>query len=568
MQIMQDGVFVAANYWGAIILALIPILGFGGLIALKLPLVDSKRWLFFPLALPLGIIALSLLSFATILLAQFFPIALSAGSWLIFVLGVIIFATHRERWLDFRSNAFYFAVFFILLIIRLAFIKELLMPPYSDPVEHYKIVQDFLSPNTDPKSFYSIFGHYYHFGFHSLTAWLFTLTNADSPLLLALWGQIFLAIIPFSIMGLVGSITQDKTSAWATFLLAGFGWEMPAFATNWGKYPLLAGMAAVAAPLAALYFLIHKPNKKSLLLGITLAFGVIFLHTRLLISIILAIIAYIISIQFTDPLMEKNKIIKLLLFAGGIFLSLWLYWEIYLQGYYNAYFTILLGVLLFLPFAFQAFPSLSFATLIYLLGVGLAAKIPLPAILQNYSHSLLDRTFIQISLFLPLSILGGLGVSGLGKTLIGKSIFRKGVMAIIFFLLILNATQLSYYPDPCCKYVRDRDIAAFNWIKLNITNEAVFFIPGLKVSDHILGTDAGTWIQAYTGNKTKKRPFDISWRAPDVIADICQFDPVYIYAGGRAFSFDISEHMKTNPQYQKVFSEGKVSIYKVNCSID
>ncbi len=141
-------------------------------------------------------------------------------------------------------------------------------------------------------------------------------------------------------------------------------------------------------------------------------------------------------------------------------------------------------------------------------------------------------------------------------------------MAIIFLSLILNVTQLSYYPDPCCKYVRDRDITAFNWIKLNVPSEAVFFIPGLRVSDHILGTDAGIWIQASTGHKMKKRPFDISWRAPDVIADICQFDPVYIYAGGRAFSFDIAEYVETNSQYQKVFSEGKVSIYQVNCSIE
>lgn len=566
---MRDGIFVAGNYWGAILLALIPILGFGGLLAKRLSLENEKDWLFFPLSLPFGIIALSLLSFATILLAQIFPIILPIGSWLIFGFGTILFITHLKGCLDWRSNAFYFAAFFTILVIRLAFFKELLMPPYSDPVEHYKIVQDFLSPNADPKSFYSIFGHYYHFGFHSLSVWLFTLVNTDSPLILVLWGQIFLAIIPFSVLGLVGSITQDETAAWIAFLLAGFGWEMPAFAANWGKYPMLAGTAVFAAPVAVLYLLSsHKLNKKSLLLGITLIFGVAFLHTRLLISIILAIFSYVVARQFTDRLVAKKKIIKFLLLAGGVFLSLWFHWGTFHQGYYNAYFTILIGILLLLPFAFRSFPTLALAALIFLLGMGIVAKIPTPAFLQNYSHSLLDRTFVQISLFLPLSILGGLGISGFWKAFANKKFLRNGIMVIISFLLTFNAAQLSYYPDPCCKYVRDRDVAAFNWIKLNITSEAVFFIPGLRVSDHILGTDAGIWIEASTGNKTKKRPFDISWRAPDVIADICQFDPVYIYAGGRAFSFDIAEDMETSPQYQKVFSEGKVNIYKVNCSID
>ena len=439
MKIILDGIFVAGNYGEAILFALIPILGFGSFVATKLPLEDKKSWLSFPLSLPLGTIVLALLSFAINLLSRVLPIALPTGSWLLFGWGVILFIIHLRRWLSFRFNVLYFIAFLIILIIRLAFLKELLMPPYSDPVEHFKIVQDFLTPNTPPESFYSISGHYYHFGFHSLAAWLFTLVNTSSPLVLALWGQMFLAFIPFSVLGLVGSITQNKISAWTAFLLAGFGWEVPAFVANWGKYPMLAGVAAFTAPLVALHLLSHKSNKKSLLLGITLVFGVTFLHTRLLISIILAILAYSLSIHFTDSLMAKNKIIKLVLLAGSVFLSLWFHWETFLQAYYNTYFVILLGIILLLPFAFRVFPALAITVLIYLLGVGLVSEIPTPAILQSYSYSLLDRTFVQISLFLPLSILGGLGVSGLWKALANHNLLRKGIILVISFLLILNS---------------------------------------------------------------------------------------------------------------------------------
>ena len=569
MHIVLDGMIVAGHYWRIILLVLVLTLGFGGLLINTLPQAHRQDWLFFPLSLPLGVIALSLLSFALLLLARIFPDTLIVSSWLLFGLGAILFGFHLRRRSDLRSNALYLIAFSVLLITRLAFLKNMLMPPYSDSPEHYMIVQDFLAPNSAPASFYSIIGHYYHFGFHSFTAWMSILSGLGTPLLLALLGQVFLVITPFSVFALVGGITKDKTAAWIAFLLAGFGWQMPAFAVNWGKYPAVASIAVFPALLAVLYFLGHKQqkiSKKIFLLGIVLVAGATFLHTRILICITVVILSHYLTLQLTDKLMAQNKITKMVLLAGSILFIFWFHWEIFFQGYYSNYFGILIGTALLLPFAFHFFPSLTLIAIIYLLGIGFTTELSAPTILQNYSSRLLDRTFVQTSLFLPLAILGSLGISGLAKALIDKKLLRQGVITSIILLLLLNATQLSYYPDPCCGYVRDQDIAAYNWINLNVPSDAVFFIPGLRVSDRLLGTDAGIWIQPLTGRKTKKRPFDISWLAPDVTADICQFESVYIYIGGGQFGFSLSKEIEISTRYQKVFSREDVSIYSINCS--
>ena len=262
--------------------------------------------------------------------------------------------------------------------------------------------------------------------------------------------------------------------------------------------------------------------------------------------------------------MAKGKTTKIILWIISILLAFWTHWTTFFQVYYSNYFVMLLIITILIPCAFRSFPILSLAAYFYLFAIGFASEIPLPAFLQSYSYRLLDRTFVQISLFLPLSILGGLGLAGFIKSFRGQRHFKWGVITAIFLIFTWNATQLSYYPDPCCGYVRNRDLTAFNWINLHLPSDAMLIIPGLRVSDRLIGTDAGIWIQPLTGRETKKRPFDISWFTPDVIDDICQFKSVYIYAGGREFSFNSSE-LEISYQYEELFSQGKTSIYHIDC---
>jgi len=567
MQIFFDGIVIVGKYWEGILLFIVPVLGFGGLITNILPQDKRKDWLQFPMSLPLGTIILALFSFALFLLARIWPNFLFAGSWIFFILGLLAFGLRLKQGQDWRSNIWYLLIFGMILIIRLAFLKDMDLPPYSDSPEHYMIVQDFLTPRSEPSSFYSIIGSYYHFGFHSLAAWLTIIRGIDSPLLLALLGQIFLVILPFSVFTLVGGITQNKAAAWISLLLAGFGWQMPAFATNWGKYPAIAGMATFPAVLVVIYLFWKEKEmrKTTFFFGFLCVVSATFFHTRILISFVLAFLSYILADYFTEKLIKKGRASKTIIFIASILLIFWMHWETFFQGYFNNYFVMLLIITIFLPYAFQSFPFLSLTAILYLLGLGLVSEFPSPAFLESYSYRLLDRTFLQISLFLPLSILGALGLSGFRKTFVIQNQLKRGAITVIFLIFSWNATQLLFYPDACCGYVRNRDLAAFNWINLNLPSDATLVISGLRVSDRLIGTDAGIWVQSLTGRETKKRPFDLSWFAPGVIDDICQFDSPHIYAGGREFSFNSSE-LEISNRYEELFSQGKTSIYLIECT--
>ncbi|MBC8336420.1 MAG: hypothetical protein ISR59_00835 [Anaerolineales bacterium] len=567
MQIFFDGIVIAGRYWEEILLFMVPVLGFGGLITSILSREKRIDWLLFPMSLPLGTIILALLSFALFSLARVWPNILHLGSWILFVLGLGALFLHGRHGQDWRSHILYIMGFSVLLIIRLAFLKDMQLPPYSDSPEHYLIVQHFLSPTLEGNSFYAIAGPYYHFGFHSLATWLTVIRGFDSPLLLALLGQIFLVVLPFSVFALVGGITQNNTSAWIALLLSGFGWQMPAFAANWGKYPAIVGMAVFPGVLVAIYLFWQNKNLKNttLIVGLFFVVGAVFLHSRILVSFVLAFLSFYLALQFTDFLMTKGKTIKIVLWAISILLAFWMHWTTFFQVYYSNYFVVLIIIAIFIPFAFRSFPILSLAAFLYLFGIGFASKITLPPFLQGYSYRLLDRTFLQIALFLPLSMLGALGLSGFIKAFTGQSHVKRGAITVIFLIFAWNATQLSYYPDPCCGYVRNRDLAAYDWIKLNLPSDATLIIPGLRVSDRLIGTDAGIWIQPLTGRETKKRPFDISLFAPDVVNDFCLFNSPYIYVGGRQFSFNSSEPELSN-RYKELFSQGKTSIYQIDCA--
>ena len=570
MQIIFDGIREAESYGRVIFLFLIPAFGFGWAFAKYIPLIKERTWLATSLSLPIGVIAISFIFFALFLLARVWSDILIIGSWSLFVLGLFAFILLFRQNLSWHLSIIYYIAFVFILIIRLAFLKDMLLPPYNDSPVHYMIVQDFLTPNLDAKSFYSVFGHYYHFGFHTLTAWLTILAGVRSPLLMALLGQILLAIIPFSVYGLTGTVAQDTVAAWVALLLAGFGWNAPAFAVNWGKFPTLAGIAIFPAILAILYLLWGKRNfsKTSLVLGFFLILGATFFHTRILICVIFALLSYALSLFFTGRLIKNGKILKITFLAISIILVFWMYREIFFQMYYSNYFVILVIVIFFSANAFQWFPRFFLATLFYLFSLGIVSKIPLPAFLHHYSYYLIDQPFVQISLFLPLSILGGLGLSGFFKTFAKHRYLKQGVTVAVSLIFIWNAIQFSYYPDACCMYVEDNDMIAYNWIRSNTPPNATFFIAGLESQNYIMSTDAGAWIQPLTGRETKKRSNQTSWLAPDVLNDSCQFEPVYIYVGGHYFSFDYIKRFEENSRFEQVFSKGQLHIYKIICSLD
>ncbi|MHC4481537.1 MAG: hypothetical protein ACYS1C_11295, partial [Planctomycetota bacterium] len=260
MQLLLDGGGVLLEYWRSLLFLIVAVFGFGSLgVSLFPGAARDRRWLAFPLSLGTGVILLTLLSYVLFLASLVRRDVLEFGAYAILLAGGALFVwglRRREAW---ASAGWGLLILPVLLMVRLAFVSRLVLPPYSDSPTHFLAILNLLEPSARPDALYafeSVLQHYYHFGVHCLTAWVALMSGRTSPLLLAVVGQFFLAILPFSVFALAGLLAENtlsgsaRSAAWGAGLLSAFGWWMPAFGVNWGKYPTIAGLAVLPIPLA------------------------------------------------------------------------------------------------------------------------------------------------------------------------------------------------------------------------------------------------------------------------------------------------------------------------------
>src|SRR4026209_93416 len=95
-----------------------------------------------------------------------------------------------------------FAVFGICLFLRLAFVSEALLPPYSDSAQHYTIIKDLMGnpeASNATRSFKWPTTSYYHLGFHFLAAFIISVTHTEITKVMLVLGQMLVAVTPLSI---------------------------------------------------------------------------------------------------------------------------------------------------------------------------------------------------------------------------------------------------------------------------------------------------------------------------------------------------------------------------------
>ncbi len=144
------------------------------------------------------------------------------------------------------------------IILRLAFITRALAPPYFDSVEHFRIVKGLvnaLESSTLLKTIPTLTPSYYHLGSHFLAAFLTFGLHANPMDVILVLGQVILAAIPIPIFFVLRHETHSDAAAFLGTFLAGYGWYMPGFAVNWGKYPALAGLLTFEIVLSVAYFI-------------------------------------------------------------------------------------------------------------------------------------------------------------------------------------------------------------------------------------------------------------------------------------------------------------------------
>lgn len=473
-----------------------------------------------------------------------------------------------------------FAALIPAVILRFAFIRDLVLPPYFDSAQHYRLIHSFIETYRTGVPAIRIEGGYFHLGFHSVIAGIAHFTGADAIDLMLAAGPLFLALLPFTFFYIVKRETNSSPAAILACLLAGFGFHMPAHLMNWGKYPALLGLFCMSFVINLTYLayrdnsnLFRKPAL--VLLGIAVPASIL-IHSRTLIVYGLILIAAFLTAAW-------NRLRTSYRISGFIILVCLLLVEIFalqnnpaletlLDGYLksDSWILILVFLLAVLSAAHFTEPTFFLTAFLALCALCLFFPVPLPGI---GVQTLLDRPFVQMLAFIPLSLLGGFGFAGLIRTtarlFLKSKLMQPFVIFLVFGFVLLNtALHYDFHPSDCCRFVNRDDIAAFSWMDEFLPRDATVLIAstGLYVTafespQAQTGVDAGIWIQPLLSRNVELTDSNIRFDQEDPHQTLCQRGIDYIYVGSTLQSFDASQLESQPDRYLPSFILPSAKIY-------
>jgi hypothetical protein len=510
--------------------------------------------------------------------------------------GFFLLADSLKEKKKFRRSALVLSGFFsVSVILRLAFLTETFVPPYFDSVEHYRIIKNLvmaLEGSTLLETLPTLTSNYYHLGFHFLASLLTFGLRANPMDVILVLGQVLLAAIPIPLYFLILYETQSDGAAFFGMLLAGFGWYMPGFAVNWGKYPALAGLLALTVVLNIAYFITRKHSGRYQLVYIGLLISGIlasmFFHTRTLAVIAISILSWLIAGKIRIFPKSLQLLLLGILVAGILVFGKLIQGEpllnLVLDPYLGAGFSVTLIIAALSPFALIKFPQGFYFSILFILCVLAALFIPIgfrtPG-LEN--QTLLDRPFVEMVLYLPLSILAGLGLAGLLQTLDSiyiltekNRLYTRVLITILLvgFASIIAIRRYDFYPSDCCSFVGYDDTVALDWINRNLRPDAHILIAAAQLnvlpagpSENRVGADAGIWIPALTGRNTTFALFDTDFRSKSTLEQLCQNQVGYVYVGRTDQKFNAAQLREKEEWYKGILFLPNAQVYQLTgCS--
>lgn len=466
------------------------------------------------------------------------------------------------------------------LILRFAFIRDLSLPSYFDSAEHYRLIQSIVETYQTGAPSHNPGGGYYHPGYHHILAPLAYFFKQDIAELMLVSGPLFLALLPFSFYFIVKRETDSTPAALFACLLAGFGFHMPAHLMNWGKYPALLSLFFIpfVISLAYLHYQSNTRRKQILpLLALAVAASTL-IHSRTLIVYSLTLPAALLALgwgRLRNPYRAHGFILLLALIAVEIF---FIHQNPALKTLLESYLKNDLPILILLPALIlpsaHRFPRRTFFLLSWLALAGLCLFIPIRLPILEIQTPL-DRPFIQMFAIVPLSLLGGFGLSGLIHALARLTPDLKWIQRfapiLLFGLILLNAAlTVDLYPSACCRFVARDDLAALAWLDESTPPDAKILVAstGLYVTSFEspksqTGVDAGIWIPALLSRPVQLSGADIRFDLAQTHIQLCNDGVDYIYVGGTAQSFDPAQLENRPAWHLSAFALPSAKIYQL-----
>jgi hypothetical protein len=518
-----------------------------------------------------------------------FPVMLWAGlfvgSVILFgkIVGVIIavlailvpFAFYPFKFYRMSSSVLGLLLFVVIyVILKFAFLKNLPLPSYFDSAEHYRLIHYFVEPVK------GTFPAYYHAGFHIFAVAFVRFFDLNIVDVMLAGGQFLLAVLPFSLFFIVRNETDSAVAGVFAITLAAFGWHMPAHLMNWGKYPALLSLVCLSFILNFAYLLyrdrLFKQKKVMpyLSLAVLMLFSA-FVHTRILIVCAMMAVACLLTVCLARARLKTSNIVILFILLIQFFiLQNYTSLRSLVDGYLKTDGWTLLLLLTLLPFAMKQFPHLTFfllASLSFFFS-GLFVSVHFPGF---GTLTLLDRPYVQMLIYLPFSILGGLGLAGLINLLKRHSkIYARTVILASFGIVLAHAVFRSeYYPSDCCQLVNRDDLALLAWMERSLPIDVSLLIASSRVNvtsfeqtEILAGVDGGIWVTPLISRQTTLAWDSLDFSSETVHAEICGRGLEYAYVGGIPQSFSASQFEENPEWYQQVFALPRAKLYRItNC---
>lgn len=462
------------------------------------------------------------------------------------------------------------ALFFIFILgVRMVFIQDLLVPPYADSIQHLQIVQDFLKPEHPAQAFYQISAgpeRYYHFGFHALASWLSGLTTSE-PVLVILWlGQYFQALAILALYPMTRIISKNTLSAWGVVVTSGMFLSIPAYTSNWGKYPAIASLAAIIFGLTLLYMFFEKTKQENKIthhfywLSVLAALAAVGLHTR---TMVVLTWAFLLGTLIYKIKAKNNKTISLasiksdweLISMTAISLAVFLNVTLFLLEVplHSQVYILLFGISMV---SFYINFPLTFIIIAWFLGLGLVALFP---IFSKDFIVLMDRPYLVILSFIPISLSVGICISGAIKY---KLAWRQPLFLLLLIVGLANVLFLqNHKPDECCIFLNDDDLFSFVWMQQNLPASALVGVAATGQPGNYLPADGGGWTEPMLGIPTRRLFHQTNFATAN--SSLCQAGLTHIYVDGLPNSFDALALLNADAKH--VFGLGNVSIYQLDC---
>ena len=440
------------------------------------------------------------------------------------------------------------AILLFSLAIRLAMVRDLAAPAWVDPVHHATITRLILQEGGFPQSYAASMeseANSYHTGFHSLAAVFHWLSGLDLPEDLLLLGQVLNAACLLGVYLLTTTLTKNRQAGLFAALIAGFFSPMPAYYTSWGRYTQLAGLVILPAAFKLVLVILEdgynslKYRSGWMVLAAVACGGLFMTHYRVAIFLALLLAAYLFgeTLRSLDkrPLWQSAPpALGRLCVVAWIALLLTLPWW---PNFYQSLITPRLGQNpsaptplvvdwgLLTPAYGRAALLLAAGGLVWsifrarwfgpvlALWVGLLYLSANQGILGLPMPTGINKTSVEIMLFMPIAVLGGFLIGDLvvlASRRIPANLLRPYHFCIALIAVALGvsgAQKLLPILNPATLLFRQADRQAIAWLDENLPQGERFVInPFLWGYDLYAGQDGGAWITPLSGRGTLPPP--------------------------------------------------------------